>query len=342
MDCGIIIFSIFLVAASGQWLQQDQISKTMKEKQSVSFSCKVTGRCWGNLVHWYQKREGEPFTWILYFDFDDNSISRDSTHPQRADFTVGRESDTSELKIQSVKVFHSATYYCACWDSSTHSENISASRVCIWVSPCAFIGPTYCNEMLEFGSGTRLSVTDNTVQKPKVTVYSESNPESKVNTLLCLAGDMFPDLVKISWMLEDENGKAVKVPKAEGEQLEQREEGRTTSMIIIDNEKIYRNKYICSVEHEGGPQDVYMLKDKPTEAPRTTGASPTCLFRNDTQQSQTLHLADESFQSTFSLNLASLVYTVMIVKSMVYCCGLSILLHHRSLGRGPSTCRHIH
>ncbi|XP_024295288.1 uncharacterized protein LOC112263368 isoform X2 [Oncorhynchus tshawytscha] len=153
---------------------------------------------------------------------------------------------------------------------------------------------------------------------------------------------MFPDLVKISWKLEDENGKAVEVPKAEGEQLEQREEGRMTSMIIIDKEKMDRNKYICSVAHEGGPQDVYMLKDKPTEAPRTTVAAPTCLFRNDTQQSQTLHLADESFQSTFSLNLASLVYTVMIMKSMVYCCGLSILLHHRSLGRGPSTCRHIH
>ncbi|XP_064792584.1 uncharacterized protein LOC135513653 [Oncorhynchus masou masou] len=306
MDCSIIIFSIFLVAASGQRLQQDQISKSMREKQSVSFGCKVTDRCRGNLVHWYQKREGEPFTRILYFDFDDNSISRDSTHPQRADFTVGRESDTSELKIQSVKVSLSATYYCACWDSSTHSEK-----------------------------------PDNTLQKPKVTVYSESNPESKVNTLLCLAGDMFPDLVKISWKLEDENGRAVEVPKAEGEQLEQREEGRTTSMIIIDREKIYRNKFICSVEHEGGPQDVYMLKEKPTEAPRTTVASPTCLFRNDTQQSQTLHLADESFQSTCSLNLASLVYTVMIVKSMVYCCGLS-LLHHRNMGRGPSTCRHIH
>uniref|UniRef100_A0A8C8I0S0 Ig-like domain-containing protein n=1 Tax=Oncorhynchus tshawytscha TaxID=74940 RepID=A0A8C8I0S0_ONCTS len=83
---------------------------------------------------------------------------------------------------------------------------------------------------------------------------------SKVNTLLCLAGDMFPDLVKISWKLEDENGKAVEVPKAEGEQLEQREEGRMTSMIIIDKEKMDRNKYICSVAHEGGPQDVYMLK----------------------------------------------------------------------------------
>ncbi|KAM9465535.1 uncharacterized protein ACWYII_010216 [Salvelinus alpinus] len=153
---------------------------------------------------------------------------------------------------------------------------------------------------------------------------------------------MYPDLVKISWKLEDENGRAVEVPKAEVEQLEQREEGETTSMIIIDKEKMYRNKYICSVEHEGGPQDVYMLKDKPTVAPLTTVAAPTCPFRNDTQQSQTLHLTDDSFQSTFSLNLASVVYTVMIVKSMVYCCGLSLLLHHRRLGRGPSTCRHMY
>ncbi|XP_055741970.1 immunoglobulin lambda-1 light chain-like [Salvelinus fontinalis] len=297
---------VMSLAASGQRLQQDQISKTRREKKSVSFGCKVTGSCWGNLVHWYQKKEGEPFTWILYFNSGDNSDSSATTHPQRADFSVWRESesDAIELKIQFVKVSHSVTYYCACWVSGFHN---------------------------------------NTVRKPKVTVYSESNPESNVKTtLICLARDMFPDLVKISWKMEDENGRAVAVPKAEMEQLEQREEGQTTSMIIINKEKTYRNKYICSVEHEGGPQDVYMLKDKPTEAPPTTVAAPTCPFRNDTQQSQTLHLTDDSFPSTFSLNLASVVYTVMIVKSMVYCCGLSILLHHRRLGRGPSTCRHIY
>ncbi|KAK6306698.1 hypothetical protein J4Q44_G00236230 [Coregonus suidteri] len=121
---------------------------------------------------------------------------------------------------------------------------------------------------------------------------------------------MFPDLVKISWKMEDANGRTVEVPKAETEVLEQRKEGQTTN--------------------------------KPTEAPPTTMAAPTCLFRNDTQEPLTLHLTDDSFQSTFSLNLAFLVYTAMIVKSMVYCCGISVLLHHRSLGRGPSTCRHIH
>nr|XP_046206019.1 uncharacterized protein LOC124036018 isoform X1 [Oncorhynchus gorbuscha] len=153
-----------------------------------------------------------------------------------------------------------------------------------------------------FGSGTRLYVTDNHVRKPKVTVYPASNPESNGKiTLLCLARDMFPDLVKISWEMEDECGQTVEVSKAETEQLEQREEGRTTSMIIIDKDKTYRNKYICSVEHEWGAQDIDMLKDR--------------------------------FCFMCSLNLASLVYTVMIVKSMVYCCGLSLLLHHRNMGK---------
>uniref|UniRef100_A0A8C7II91 Ig-like domain-containing protein n=1 Tax=Oncorhynchus kisutch TaxID=8019 RepID=A0A8C7II91_ONCKI len=120
MDCGIIIFSLFL----GKWLIKpvsiyfngvtDSISKTRREKESVSFDCKVTGRC-GNLVHWYQKREGEPFTWILYFNSGDNSDSRATTHPQRADFSVWREFDSSNLMIKFVNGSHSATYYCACW-----------------------------------------------------------------------------------------------------------------------------------------------------------------------------------------------------------------------------------
>ncbi|XP_042187036.1 uncharacterized protein LOC121847859 [Oncorhynchus tshawytscha] len=298
-----------IVAASGQQLQQDQILKTRKEKQSVSFSCKVTGSCFGNTVHWYQKGEGKPFSQILYKVLNTNSFTRDNTHPQTADFSAMGKSDSSELKIQSVKVSHSATYYCACWDSSTHKVG----------------------QRLEFGSGTTLYVTDGIQRKPKVTLYSASNSESnEKTTLLCLARDMSPDLVKISWKIEEANGGRTEVPKAEGEQLEQREEEQTTSMIIIDKENTYRNKYICSVEHEWGAQHFDIPKDTPT-----TMSAPA--FRNDMQESLTLQCTEDSFQSTCSLNLASLVYTVMIVKSMVYCCGLSLLLHNRILGRGPST-----
>ncbi|KAJ8011425.1 hypothetical protein DPEC_G00058080 [Dallia pectoralis] len=121
MDCGIIIYSLLMVAALGQNLYQEQISETKKEKQIVSFNCKVTGRCAGNNLHWYQKRLNEPFTWILYMSLADNSVSPETTHPQRADFSTEKLSDSSQLKIQSVKESHAATYYCACYQTGTHS-----------------------------------------------------------------------------------------------------------------------------------------------------------------------------------------------------------------------------
>ncbi|XP_070993567.1 M1-specific T cell receptor beta chain-like [Oncorhynchus clarkii lewisi] len=243
---------------------------------------------------------------------------------ETADFSAMGKSDSSELKIQSVKVSHSATYYCACWDSTSWYFYLH-------ILLCTSITPVLIVKLLEFGSGTTLYVTDGIQRKPKVTLYSASNSESnEKTTLLCLARDMFPDLVKISWKIEEANGGRTEVPKAEGEQLEQREEEQTTSMIIIDKENTYRNKYICSVEHEWGAQHFVIPKDTPT-----TMSAPA--FRNDTQESQTLQFTEDSFQSTCSLNLASVVYTVMIVKSMVYCCGLSLLLHNRILGRGPST-----
>ncbi|KAJ8011421.1 hypothetical protein DPEC_G00058030 [Dallia pectoralis] len=146
----------------------------------------------------------------------------------------------------------------------------------------------------KFGTGTRLFVTDQKIQEPKLTVYpaSTTEPHGKT-TLLCLARDMIPDLVKISWKMEDGSGQIVDVPQEEGEVLEQMGEGQTTSMIIIDKEKADVNKYICSVKHEGC--------NKP-----------------DTESVHT------------SLNLASLTYTVMIVKTLVYCCGLTILIQLRN------------
>ncbi|KAM9465526.1 uncharacterized protein ACWYII_010213 isoform 2-T4 [Salvelinus alpinus] len=156
-------------------------------------------------------------------------------------------------------------------------------------------------------------------------MYLAFKPElNGKTTLLCLARDMFPDLVKISWKMEDENGRNVEVSKAEREQLEQRDEGQTTSMIIIYQGKADA-KYICSVEHEAGPEEADTSKGFSSEqnvcSPSTNAMAPPYA----------------TFQSMCSLRLASLVYTVMIVKSMLYCCGLSLLLHHRNMGNSPPT-----
>ncbi|KAJ8011429.1 hypothetical protein DPEC_G00058120 [Dallia pectoralis] len=64
-------------------------------------------------------------------------------------------------------------------------------------------------------------------------------------------------------------------------------------MIIIDKEKADVNKYICWVEHEGC--------NKP--------------------DTDTVHA---------SLNLASLTYRMMMLKTLVYCCGLTILIQLRN------------
>ncbi|XP_023994090.1 immunoglobulin lambda-1 light chain-like [Salvelinus sp. IW2-2015] len=318
----VLLYSLYLMSVAGQKLDQE-ISWTRTQGQAVSFSCEYNDQC-GTYVFWYQKKDGEPFTLILDIKKGNCAVDARYNHPQKDDFSSVRN-NRCDLKIQLVKVSHSATYYCACYRSA----------------------------YFVFGSGTKLFVTDNSVQKPKVTVYPASNPEpNRKTTLLCLARDMFPDLVKISWKMVDENGRTVRVPKAEREELEQREEGRTTSMIIIDKDKTYRNKYICSVEHEGGPQDVDIPEEEPTEASPTPMAAPTTLqvtYDEPTEAPQTTiaspttrQVTNDSVKSICSLNLASVVYTVMIVKSMVYCCGLSLLLHNRNMGCRPKTCRHIH
>ena len=93
--------------------------------------------------------------------------------------------------------------------------------------------------------------SDKHVKEPKVTAYQA--PKTQTNertTLLCQASDMFPDLVRFSWKMEREDGRLVEVPEAEREELEQREDGRVTSVIIIKNQEAKTKKYRCTVKHE--------------------------------------------------------------------------------------------
>nr|XP_046263842.1 immunoglobulin lambda-1 light chain-like isoform X3 [Scatophagus argus] len=275
------------LAAMAAQLTQDQLSLTRRVSQSVSFSCGGTDQCYDNDVYWYQKKDTETFRRILYLRRSSCSISYRYDHPQKNDFSVVREQNGCELKIQTVKLLHSATYYCACWKSGA--------------------GYWY----LIFGSGTKLYVTDEEVVKPVVSVYPAAHLDRK-SSLLCVASHMFPPRVKISWKRRQKAETVEDNLPHEGEQLKLKESGCTASNRLVDRDPHYTYKYRCYVEHEGGTVEAQTEQEVP---------------------------ALSYLQSQCRVKLLCVLYTVLIVKSLVYCCGLSLLMILRN--KGPSTsCTH--
>ncbi|XP_076601628.1 immunoglobulin lambda-1 light chain-like [Chaetodon auriga] len=163
-----------------------------------------------------------------------------------------------------------------------------------------------------FGSGTKLFVTDERVAKPVVSVYpaaSGGRLEGQ-SSLLCVASAMFPPVVRFSWKRRKDNGPLEELLPAETEQLELRGSGRTAAILLTrQRTEISKYKYRCYVQHEGGTVEV------------------------------PLEQVSVSFQSQCRVKLLLLLYSVLIVKSLVYCCGLSLLMMLRN--KGPSTnCTH--
>ncbi|XP_023191152.1 uncharacterized protein LOC111608885 [Xiphophorus maculatus] len=157
-----------------------------------------------------------------------------------------------------------------------------------------------------FGSGTKLFVTGDPVVKPMVSVYpaASSARRGRRGFLLCLASGMFPPEVKFTWKtLEDDGEKDL----TSEEQLELREPNRTASILLVDRDLLSTSRYRCSVQHEGGP----------VEAPTTQEVCPWILMILN------------------RVKLLCLLYSVLIVKSLVYCSGLSLLMVLRNKGPAP-------
>uniref|UniRef100_A0A3Q3MQF3 Ig-like domain-containing protein n=1 Tax=Mastacembelus armatus TaxID=205130 RepID=A0A3Q3MQF3_9TELE len=140
------------------------------------------------------------------------------------------------------------------------------------------------------------------------------------SSLLCLASDMFPPLVRFSWKRQKENGQLEELPSDEREQLELREPGRTAAILLVHQPENSTYKYRCYVEHEGGRHQTH---------------NNLCLFQSFSVAVVPLDPLDP-VQSECRVKLLCLLYTVLIVKSLLYCCGLSLLMSLRN--KGPSTC----
>ncbi|KAL3989044.1 hypothetical protein ACER0C_013362 [Sarotherodon galilaeus] len=216
-------------------------------------------------------------------------------------------------------------------DSFTSADTFNSRQV--FVAVCLTVGGGY--SYLIFGSGTKLYVTDEQVVKPVVSVYpaaSRAHLEGN-SSLLCVASAMFPPLVQFSWKRQKKNGgEAEELPPAEGEQLELRESGRTIAIRMVDGSDSDTYKYSCWVKHEGGTVEAQTQQEVPAPA-------ASCPPEREPADLPALQPADLSFQSQCRVKLLCLLYTVLIVKSLVYCCGLSLLMILTN--KGPSTnCTH--
>ncbi|XP_030581499.1 immunoglobulin lambda-1 light chain-like [Archocentrus centrarchus] len=299
-----------LLTMAAEQLIQDDLTLTRRVGDKVSFSCGGTEQCADSYILWYQKKETQTFRVIGYTPKSSGSctFSKGYGHPQEDDFSAEKKESACELKINQVKLNHSATYYCSC-----------VKIVCFTVNKI-------------FGSGTKLYVTDEQVVKPVVSVYpaaSRAHLEGS-SSLLCVASAMFPPLVQFSWKRQKKNGGLEELPPAEGEQLELREPGRSASILLIPQNSTW--KYSCSVKHEGGTVEAQTQEELPAPA-------ASCPPEREPADLPALQPADWSFQSQCRVKLLCLLSTVLIVKSLVYCCGLSLLMILRNKG-ASTNCTH--
>ncbi|XP_038560823.1 uncharacterized protein LOC119892964 [Micropterus salmoides] len=297
-----------LVAMAAELIQED-LTLTREAGQTVSFSCRGTDQCDTDYVYWYQKKDTDTFTRILYIQRSDGYVYSGFNHPQKDDFSAVRKQNGCELQLKNVKPSHSATYYCACWKSA----------------------------YLIFGSGIKLYVTDDPVVKPVVSVYpaaSRKGQEEK-RFLLCVAADMFPPQVQFSWKRRKENGPLEELPPAKEEQQELKESECIAAIRVTDQNALYTYEHVCYVQHETGREEAQLQQEVPakTSPPPSLPPSTTPSLPPSIQPSLPPSV---SFQSQCRVKLLSLMYTVLIVKSLVYCCGLSLLRIRRN--KGPSTC----
>ncbi|KAK2822883.1 hypothetical protein Q5P01_022948 [Channa striata] len=130
---------------------------------------------------------------------------------------------------------------------------------------------------------------------------------------------MVPPRVRFSWKRQKDNGPAEDVPSAGDEQLELREPGT-------------RRLHLAAREQRSRPLTFVPVSELPAPAascpPSRRAAEPAAV-----QQEAELVPVDP-VQSRYQVKLLCLLYTALVVKSLVYCCGLSLLRSLRD--QGPS------
>ncbi|KAM9344868.1 uncharacterized protein ABDE67_013931 [Symphorus nematophorus] len=147
---------------------------------------------------------------------------------------------------------------------------------------------------------------------------------------------MFPPLVQFSWQKQNENGRLEELPPAEGEQPKLT--GCTAAILLINADALDKHKYVCSVRHEGGTveaqkeQVLPALPPSPSPSPSSSPSSspspspPPSPSPSSSPPPPPSPPPAASVPSQYQVKLLCVLYTVLIVKSLVFCCGLCLSL----------------
>ncbi|XP_041659563.1 immunoglobulin lambda-1 light chain-like [Cheilinus undulatus] len=307
-------------------LQQPRLSLTRNVGEKVPITCQGFSQCSNNYVFWLQKTDTKTIRVILWINRESGAINKDYyNHPQKNDFTAVSKQNRVDLQIQSVKLSHSASYYCTCWKAA----------------PTGWI-------YLIFGSGTKLFVSANPVVQPAVSIYpaASRSPLEEKRSLLCVSSAMFPPLVRFFWSRRPKkSGRSENLPSSDGQQL--RESGCMASILAVDQRESDSYEYSCSVQHETGEKEKTLAPTEFPTFPEPSTSLPTSPTSSPPSPSPSLSPAPPSPSlppspspsvSVYKLRLLLLLYTLLIVKSLVYCCGLFLMTVLRN--KRPSTdCR---
>uniref|UniRef100_A0A8B9GVS4 Ig-like domain-containing protein n=1 Tax=Astyanax mexicanus TaxID=7994 RepID=A0A8B9GVS4_ASTMX len=116
-----MISALLYMGTLGVEVEQNELSWTKLLNKRVDIKCRVTG-LQTTYVHWYQQKDGEALTRMLYVNAAGTSPVYNPDRPEAEHFSVRLEGVTYVLKVSAVQMIHTGVYYCACWDRSNHSD----------------------------------------------------------------------------------------------------------------------------------------------------------------------------------------------------------------------------
>ncbi|XP_041660287.1 MICOS complex subunit MIC60-like [Cheilinus undulatus] len=151
---------------------------------------------------------------------------------------------------------------------------------------------------------------------------------------------MFPPVVRFFWSRRPKkSGRPEDLPSSDRQQLKLTESGCTASILAVDQRESDLYKYSCYVQHEGGgavktlaptefptflEPSTSLPTSPPTSPPTSSPPSPSPSL-SPAPPSPSLPPSPSPSVSVYKLRLLLLLYTLLIVKSLVYCCGLFLM-----------------